>query len=174
MTNTDWAILAVLLFSTITALVRGLVLEIFSFAGLIVGAFVAGWYYDSLSPLLMHVGLSKDVADAIAFLLIAFGVAILVSLIGKVLRRVVRGVGLGWVDRLLGAAFGFLRGAVVVLIAVMATTAFFPHSTWTQDSKLLPYVLLVSHPVEQWFPATLRDKLMVGRLWIDPVHKPAK
>lgn len=174
MTNTDWAIVAVLLFSTITALVRGLVLELFSLAGLIVGAFVAGWQYDNVSPLLMHVGLGKNVADAVAFLLIAFGVAVLVSLLGKLLRGVVRGVGLGSVDRMLGAAFGFLRGAVVVLIAVMVTTAFFPHSTWTQGSKLLPYVLQVSHPVEQWFPPTLRDKLMMGRVWIDPVYKPEK
>ena len=174
MTPVDWAILAVLLFSTVTALVRGLLLEVFSLVGLIVGAFVAGWQYDVCSPLLMRFGLSRNVADAVAFLVIAVVVAIAVSLIGRLLRGVVRGVGLGWVDRLLGAAFGFLRGAVVVVIAAMATTAFFPHRVWVQNSRLLPYLIQASNPVEQLFPATLRDKLNAGRVWIDPAYKPAR
>jgi membrane protein required for colicin V production len=173
-TPVDWGILAVLLFSTVTALVRGLLLEVFSLVGLIVGVFVAGWQYDNCSPPLMHFGLSRNVADAIAFLVIAFGVAIAVSLIGRLLRGVVRGVGLGWVDRLLGAAFGLLRGLAVVVIAVMASAAFFPGAEWMRDSRLLPYFIQASHPVEQWFPAVLRDKLSVGRMWIDPVNKPAR
>jgi membrane protein required for colicin V production len=174
MTPLDWAIVALLVFSTVTALVRGLLLEVFSLAGLIVGAFVAGWQYDSVSPLLMHLGLGKNAADAVAFLLIAFAFAIVVSLVGRLLRSVVRGVGLGWVDRLLGAAFGFLRGAAVVIIAVIAIIAFFPHNIWMRDSKLLPYFIQASHPVEQWLPATLRDKLSTGRVWIGPAFKPAQ
>jgi membrane protein required for colicin V production len=170
----DWAIVTLLLFSTVAALLRGFLLEIFSLAGLIVGAFVAGWQYDNFSPLLLHVGLGKNAADAVAFLLIAFGVAILATLLGWLLRGVIRGVGLGWVDRLLGAAFGFLRGAVVVVIAAMVTTAFFPHRVWMQNSRLLPYLIQASNPVEQLFPATLRDKLNAGRVWIDPAYKPAR
>lgn len=168
MAAVDWAILAVLAFSTITALMRGLVLELFSLAGLILGVFIAGWQYDNFSPLLMHVGLSKNLADAAAFLLIAFGIAVLVSLIGKLLRKVIHTVGLGWVDGLFGAIFGVLRGAAIVLIAVVAIGAFFPQSMWMRDSKLVPYFFQISHPVEQWFPATLRDKLDVGRVWNHP------
>ena len=82
----DWAIVTLLLFSTVAALLRGFLLEIFSLAGLIVGAFVAGWQYDNFSPLLLHVGLGKNAADAVAFLLIAFGVAILATLLGWLLR----------------------------------------------------------------------------------------
>lgn len=174
MTPADWAILAVLFFSTVTALVRGLLLEVFSLVGLIVGAFIAGWQYDVCSPLLMRFGMSKNVADAVAFLVIAFGVAIAVSLFGKLLRGVVRGVGLGWIDRLLGAAFGLIRGLAAVLIVVVATAAFFPGTEWLRDSELVPYFLQASHPVGQWFPAILRDKLSVGRMWIEPANKPER
>lgn len=170
----DWTIIFVLAVSTITALLRGLVLEIFSLAGLILGIFIAGWQYDNFAPLLMHFGLSKNVSDAIAFLLIAFGVAIAVSLLGKLIRKVVHGVGLGWVDRVLGAMFGLLRGAAVVVIAVVAIAAFFPRSFWMQDSRLVPFFLQASSPVEQWFPATLRDKISVGRLRHDPANLPTQ
>ncbi len=53
---------------------------------------------------------------------------ILCTLAAGLVRRTVKAVGLGLVDRLLGAAFGFIRGGLLGVAILMAISAFLPNS----------------------------------------------
>jgi membrane protein required for colicin V production len=44
---------------------------------------------------------------------------VLSGLIGLILSKLAKAAGLGWGDRLLGALLGLVRGAIIVLVAVM-------------------------------------------------------
>ncbi|MBI4291809.1 MAG: CvpA family protein [Betaproteobacteria bacterium] len=118
MTWFDYAVFAVLGFSLLVGVLRGLTRELLSLAGW-VAAFVlatvfsgeaARWMPESLGPLL---------GGVLAFLAVFIGVLLVTFFIGLILAMLLRAAGLGAADRLLGAAFGFARGIVIVLVAVM-------------------------------------------------------
>ncbi|MHB1020986.1 MAG: CvpA family protein [Acidobacteriaceae bacterium] len=162
MTVMDWVIVAVLLVSTLAALTRGIFREFFSLCGLIFGVLLASWNYKRLAHPLMQWVHYPGVAETIAFLAIAIGVMLLAGLIGYLLYKTARVVGLGWADSLLGGLFGFLRGCLIVTAGMMAIAAFLPHSTWAKDSKLAPYFLDSAHGMSAVVPAELRERILSG------------
>src|ERR1700691_6093750 len=50
------------------------------------------------------------------------------------LEKSFRWAGLGCVDTLLGAIFGFLEGAMLVMVIVLMTVAFFPGTVWLTEA----------------------------------------
>jgi membrane protein required for colicin V production len=74
-------------------------------------------------------------------LLILAGVLILAALLGALLRALVAAVHLSALDRLLGAAFGVARAALVLGVAVLLATGTPVSKTgWWKDSMLLPWL----------------------------------
>ena len=63
-------------------------------------------------------------ADAIAFLLIALVVMGLVGLVGNVLARALHRIGLGCLDRIAGAVFGFFQGVLLVTLCILGDRGF--------------------------------------------------
>ena len=141
----DWLIVVVLLLSVLSAAKSGIFVEVFSLAGLIVGLVLATWNYQRLLPWISRWVHTLAAAEALSFLLIALGVMLLAGLLGRVIRWSVHSIGLGWADRFLGALFGFVKGFVLVTIAVLAIAAFFPQASWFRHSRLAPCFLTAAH-----------------------------
>ena len=163
----DLLLLVLLAWSTITAFLRGIVLELFSIGGLIAGILLASWNYQHLAsllaPLLNHVfNASASACNVLAFLVIAVGVMLLALLTGRMIRRTAHTIGLGLFDRLLGALFGFARGCLLGTAVLTASTAFLPHSTQIANSRLTPYFLAGVHAVSFVVPAGLQQLLLNG------------
>ena len=118
MTGFDYAVLSVLGLSLIWGLLRGFVRELVSMTGWVAALVlsviftrtVAHQLPESLGPLL---------ASLLAFLGIFLGVWVLSGLVGLILSKLARAAGLGWSDRLFGAALGLVRGAIIVLVGIM-------------------------------------------------------
>ena len=161
-TPLDWVIAAVFVVSFITAAMNGLFVELFSIAGLIAGVIVAGMYYMQLSSWLVSYLHARPVADATAFLLITIGVLVAAGIIGRVVRWLLRTVGLGWADRLLGSVFGLVKGYVLAAALAMAVTAFFPDRVWVSQSALLPYLVGAAHQGSSIIPGGLGEKIRQG------------
>jgi membrane protein required for colicin V production len=162
MTPFDWIIVAIIAVSAIVAASQGFLREVISLVGLIVGVTLALWNYRVLAVPLSGVIHSEPIADALAFLLIALGIMIVFGLAGRLVARLVQAVGLGGLDRLLGAAFGILRGCVLVVIAIISLAAFMPHTTWLRGSELAPYFLSLADRSSAGAPAELRLKIRNG------------
>jgi membrane protein required for colicin V production len=142
--------------------VRGILLELFSLGGLVVGVLLAAWNYPALAALLSRIIPTVSVADVIAFLLIAIGVMIVSALIGRALHRTADAIGLGFFDRLLGAGFGFARGCLLGVAILMAATAFLPKTGWIENSHLAPYFLAGVHAVCFVVPHDLQQLILDG------------
>jgi len=137
MNGFDIALLAIVALSTLFAFARGIVRELIALATwfvALVAAFayvgpVAGWFSGlDMSPAAKHV---------LAFSLILIGVLVAGALLARTLSGVVKAIGLGFVDRLLGAVFGAARGlAVVTLFALVAGVTTLPKQDWWQNSTL--------------------------------------
>ena len=114
----DWLIVLIAMTSVIFGLWRGLVRTA---AGLLawVGAFVlAPFGATVLAPVLG--GVPSWVLLALAFLL-GF---VLIQLAGALLARLVQGVGLGGIDRVLGALLGLARALAIAALLATAGVAF--------------------------------------------------
>jgi membrane protein required for colicin V production len=158
----DWFLIAILAWSTIAAFIRGLVLELFALGGLIAGILLASWNYLTLAAVLEHVITSKTAANIVSFLLIALGIMVLCALAGKAIHHTADAIGLGFFNRLFGAAFGFFRGCLLGVAVMMALTAFLPPIPAVSKSSLSPYFLAGAHAVSFVVPHELRHLILDG------------
>jgi len=158
----DWVILLIILLSVLQAIAQGFFYEFFSLAGVIVGYLLAAWEYPRAARWYApHVN-SPWAADIAGFFTIFIVVVLLAGVIGRIARWAVHGVGLRWFDRLLGAAFGFLRGAVVSTVIVLGLAAFAPQWGWLQQSRIAPFMLVSGRALIWAAPAELRERFRAG------------
>ena len=162
MNTLDWAILVMVLVSTVLALRQGMLRMVLSFLGLVAGIVIAGRYYGALAPTIQRLIPQRGIAQAISFLFLAILVMILFGLVGMLLRRTAEMVGLGWADSLAGAFFGFLRGCLLVTAGMMAVAAFLQQTTWVRQSLFAPYFLSAAHGVALVVPRALRQQVVSG------------
>jgi membrane protein required for colicin V production len=158
----DWLLAILLAYSVVRAAMRGFFQEAFALGGLILGFLLACWFYRSTATHLTGLITSSQLAQLAAFLLILMSTMLIASLIGKLLRRTASAVGLGLVDRLLGALFGLARGALLGVALLLAVTAFLPTAPWVQGSELAPYFLRAAHAVSFVMPVDLKHRLLDG------------
>jgi membrane protein required for colicin V production len=158
----DCILIAILAYSTIVAFVRGIILELFSLGGLIVGILLAAWNYNHVALLLSQLIATPATAQIVTFLLIIIGIMVLCTVLGKALNRTAHAIGLAFFDRLLGAVFGFARGCLLGVAILMAIAAFLPQSQWIANSQLTPYFLAGAHAVSFVVPHDLRQQILDG------------
>ncbi len=158
----DWAIIAVIIISVLVAAAQGFFFEIFSLAGAIVGYLLAAWEYWRLAPWFQPYVKSAAIANIAAFVTIFAFVVIIAKVAGRLSRWAIQEVGLRWVDRLLGGAFGLVRAMVVITVLVMAVTTFMPESKWLETSELSRYFLLSARSASWLAPSDLRNKFREG------------
>lgn len=157
MTLVDWIIVAVLVGSVLAGIAQGFLRSAFSLGGLLLGLAVAAWNYEALGTLIKHVVQSREVANAIAFLLIALLVAAVVAIVGAFLSKVFHKIGLGCLDRLAGALFGFFQGALLVTVCILVTVAFFPETVWLTQATLPRYFFGACHLSTNVTPSGLAE-----------------
>ena len=111
----DWIFLAVLLLSALLGLWRGLMVELLSVAGWIAAFIVAQMFANTVGQWLPMEGAVPQLRYAAGFALAFIGTLVASSILGWIAKRMLASVGLSGLDRLLGAAFGLVRGAIILL-----------------------------------------------------------
>ena len=84
----------------------------------------------------------------------------------------VREAGLSVFDRILGAAFGLLRGCLMVAVILMGMAAFTPTSRWLESSQLAPYFLVVGRAAIWLAPSEMRARFYQGLDILHHAHQP--
>ncbi|MGA8876105.1 MAG: CvpA family protein [Candidatus Korobacteraceae bacterium] len=157
----DWAIVLVIVLSTLQAIAEGFFHEFFALAGTALGYLVAAWEYHRLAAWYAHYVTSQWTADIAGFFTIFLAIVLLAGLVGRLARWAVHGIGLRWFDRFLGGVFGFIRGFVVSAVIVLALAAFAPQ--WgLQQSRIAPVMLVSSRALIWAAPAELRQRFWDG------------
>ena len=156
----DVIVVAVIALSTIFAYARGVVRELFAVASWIVGLVVALRYADPAASLFASFDIPPAARHVLAFALILIVVLIAGGLVARIARRAVRGVGLGFADRLLGAVFGVLRGALLaVIFALIAGLTTLPRHDWWQNSALGPVLAEAALSTRPYLPSEWAARL---------------
>ncbi len=126
MTIFDFIVFALIGASVVAGASRGLVRALITLAALILGLLIAAQAYASAGALLRALGVveSQAAANAGGFLLIMLIVLGAGFAAGQLVSGGLRRVRLEWFDRVLGGAFGLLRGLAVCSVMYLALTAF--------------------------------------------------
>ena len=135
----DWVFLAVLVFSMLLGAWRGLVYEVLSVLGWAVSFYAAQYFAPMVAGWLPLQSSSETVRYAAAFVLVFVAAVFAAGLLAFLLKKLIEAIGLRPVDRTMGAAFGLVRGVILLLAAavVMDMTAL-KNNAWWQESKGAP------------------------------------
>ena len=136
MTALDLILAAVLGVSLLLGAWRGLVYEVLSLLGWVVSFYLAQWLAPQVAQLLPLESTTEGVRYAAGFVLVFIAALFVAGLLAALLKRLVEAAGLRPVDRTLGAAFGVLRGMVLLLAATLVMNVMaLKSSPWWQESK---------------------------------------
>jgi membrane protein required for colicin V production len=116
----DWILLVVLLLSMALGAWRGLVYEVLSVLGWVAAFIIAQLYAASVGQMLPMSGATEALRYAAGFVITFIASAFAAGLLAWLAKKLIETVGLRPVDRTLGAFFGLLRGAVILLAATTA------------------------------------------------------
>lgn len=153
MTAFDYAVLTIVAVSVLLGLWRGVVSELLALAAWIVAFFVARAEASAVAGLLGEHIAEPGVRLAAAYGLVVVGVLLVFTIARIVISLMVKAVGLGLLDRMLGAGFGVLRGMLVVLAAVLvAGMTPLPKAEWWRNALLAPPLETVVIAAKPWMP----------------------
>jgi membrane protein required for colicin V production len=136
-------------------LARVVVGLIAAFAGLLAGF----WCYRLVAAKLLPWVKTEMIANVAGFLLIFLGALMVGALIGSLLSRLFKWIGLSWFNHLLGGVAGMLRGALVISALLGFFVAFSPSPTPAvlERSQVVPYVSRLSGWLVDLAPRELKD-----------------
>ena len=135
MNGFDVTILIVLIGFLVKGLLRGLLKEVCSLAGLFVGAFLAFRYHGPLADALMKtIDVPADIAVVITFATLFLATMVFFLLFGFLLSKFIKLLFLGGFNRMLGGVFGVAQG--ILLLAVVLFALSLRPLPWDLDKPL--------------------------------------
>ena len=177
----DFAFVLFLIIFAFQGLAEGFSRLIVGLVATIAGLLIASWCYAIPAAWLLPYVSSKAVANVLGFVLIFVLIQILGGLIGLALSKIFKWTGLGWLDRLLGFAFGALKAVLVGIVLVLILTAFpiKPVPDSVARSQVAPYLIDAAHTLTYLAPRELRDSFRetydrIRDLWRKELHTHAR
>lgn len=139
----DWAIIGILVLSSLISLKRGFVREALSLATWALAFVVAMLFGERLSLLLVDLIETPSVREMVAFATLFAATLVVGAMVNYLIGELVRMTGLSGTDRLFGVVFGAARGLVVVMALLILLPALIPvnEDGWWQESALIPHFL---------------------------------
>jgi membrane protein required for colicin V production len=141
----DIVVAIVMLIALFLGLKAGLIKAVISLAGLILGIFLAGRFYQGLADKLTFIS-SEKAAGIAAYVIILVLVMIAAAIIAWLLSKLISAILLGWINRLGGAIFGLIVAGVFIG-AILAIWAKYGGGGETISNSWLSSFLLDKFPL---------------------------
>lgn len=137
MTLLDLVVLLVLVLTVVRGLMRGMIDTLFSLAAWLLAFMLGKWGASIMAPLLPigmeNPGIRYFAGFAVVFLVVLIGVLLL----GHALATLVKAVGLGGADRVLGGVLGLAKGlAILVGFTLAAGLTSLPRTDFWKQAML--------------------------------------
>lgn len=160
MTAFDYGVLGIVGLSVIVSIWRGVVREVLALLSWIVAFAVAQAYAAAFAAWLPRALANASLRLLVAFVVLFVLALLLAALISMLVSRLVRSVGLGPVDRGVGAIFGLVRGmlAVLILVLLCGLTSVPQHPVW-REAMLSPPLEAIAVSVAPMLPDELSRRI---------------
>lgn len=152
----DVGVCVVVLLSLTIGAWRGFLYEVFSLAGWVVAFLSARWLAADVVAYLPWEGASQGLRYAAAFVAVFVVAAFAAGLVSWLIRKLATQVGLRPVDRVLGAVFGLVRAAalLVALAFGVTLTPLAKNPAWMQSGSA-QFLAAVAQQGKPWLPEEL-------------------
>lgn len=163
LTGFDYAILSIILISSLVSLFRGFVREALSLAFWVIAFWVAMLFFRELAVPLGQWIKVPSMQLAAAFAIIFLTVLLLGGLITFLIAKLIDATGLSGTDRIIGMLFGATRGALVVAgLVLLAGLTPIPQDPWWQESQLIGYFESLASWLRGLLPPDFADRIRLG------------
>jgi len=158
----DGIVVVILAVSIVLSIMKGFVRELLGLGSLVVGFLLGAWFYRPAAGLFKGVVKTENIALFLGFSVVFLGTLVVGVLAIWVAQKLIKFAKIQWFDRLLGGAFGFIRGWVLGSIFFLALTSFDLQSDRVKGSQLAPYFLQGARVIAVVAPYDLKARFLVG------------
>jgi membrane protein required for colicin V production len=159
----DWVLTGIGALWVLRGLMRGAVSQIFGVAGILIGFLVASHRYEEVSVAITKEfpSISAAASGPLSFILLFLITWFVAGVIGFWIARVLRSVGLGFLDRLWGAMIGFGKAFLFAIVAVSVLTLFSADGNppLIAGSRLAPAIRDASEYLFKMAPSRVQEEL---------------
>ncbi|MFW6126777.1 MAG: CvpA family protein [Thermodesulfobacteriota bacterium] len=156
----DLGVLVLLVLVTLRGYFRGLFQELAVLVGLVGGLVVAARFYLDAAALLLPLVKSLFWAQVLGFAVILVVFYWFVRLLAYVLQNLLYHLYLDVFDRLLGAFFALLKGALILGLALLLVGSFVPpDNRLLQDSRTRPVLIHLAQRTLDLLPPDFKERL---------------
>jgi membrane protein required for colicin V production len=175
----DILVMLVIGLSVLSGLMAGFARVGVGFIATMLGIFFGFWCYGVVAAYVLDYVSSKAIANLVGFFAIFIGIVLIGAVVGRVLAKFFKWAGLSWFDRILGGAFGLVRGIVMAAALITVLLAFAPQPPPRSivESKTMPYVIDASNILAALTPREVKEafqetKEKVKKIWSEQNAKP--
>jgi membrane protein required for colicin V production len=168
MTVFDYVVLGILGFSILVGLMRGAIHELFSVLGWVLAFYLANRFNSQVIAYMPEQIPGEAIKAMAAFLIVFLLVLFVCTLLALLLTTLIKAVGLGGLNRILGGAAGALKGLLIVCILVMlaAMTELPKDPRWSNAMFSAPIEVLVLKLLP-WMPSSIAKHLHLDQQQLD-------
>lgn len=161
MHGADIIIVAIVGISIIVGAVRGFIREVVALVAWVVAIWAAWRFSGFLHPYLGGLLVAPEQKAWVARAIMLVLVLLLGAFVGAVLSwMTATAAGPSLVNRLLGFAFGFVRGVIVAsFLVLLGQNLHFQREPWWEQSRLMPY----AEHVANWLRTVAGEARVLGR-----------
>ncbi|MCB1890610.1 MAG: CvpA family protein [Rhodocyclaceae bacterium] len=160
MTVFDYAVLAIVTASILLGVWRGLISEVLALAAWVAALLAGRALAPEMAPMFGEWLKEPALQYAAAFAVIALAVLVVIALLRIALSKLLRAIGLGPLDRFLGAVFGVARGGLVVLLCVLiGGLTVLPQQAWWRQAWMAPPLETAVLAAKPWLPDAVAKRI---------------
>lgn len=153
----DYVIIGVIVLSALTGFIRGFIKEIIALGVWVAAVWIAFMYAKPVSAWLGTYIQDRSAQVILAYIVIIVGTVIVGGLLNSMLSFILHHSGLSGTDRLLGIAFGAVRGVfVIALVMVVIRLSAFPEAEYRKKAYLYSYFTPMVNWMYQYAPDLLK------------------
>ncbi len=158
----DLAAGGIILGSAVAALFKGLAASLISLGSVAAGFVLALLFHPAAAALLARLGMAPPLNLLLGFAAIFCGCLLAGTVLIRLADSVLKALFLKWADRLAGAAFGLLRGWLIVTVGVMALAAFSVANPLLAQSRTGAFFLASADFLTEVAPEDFRSRFEQG------------
>lgn len=162
MTVLDYFVLLVVTGSIAMGATRGILKSAFSILAALMGLLIAAQVYSSAAVIFSGLVATARAANLLGFVTVFLLALAGGSLLARWLRGGLKRARLGWVDQVLGAGFGLLRGWLVCSVIYLALTAFPIKLEAVERAAFAPVLLEGTRVIAYLTSRDVRERFLNG------------
>lgn len=164
--------------SVVTGFIAGFARVGVGFIATLTGLIFGFWFYGIPAAWFHQHVSSLAASNLLGFFVVFLAFVFAGALVGKLLSKLFKWTGLSWLDRLMGGAFGLVRGSLVAVAFIAVLMAFTPSPPphWMVDSQVLPYAIDASHMCAELAPSSIKEAFRqsmrdIRKVWDEQMKK---